>query len=73
MKQDYYAAVQYYYACIEYKDGHVDQIRFEDRKEANNYISDSWDEEECVQAWIVTIPFDQGVGLRLIYWSVDKW
>ena len=41
-----------YYACIEYKDGHVERIPFEDRKEANKYITDSWDEEDSVQAWI---------------------
>ena len=41
-----------YYACIEYKDGHVERVLFEDRKEANKYISDSWDEEDSVQAWI---------------------
>ena len=41
-----------YYACIQYKDGHIERVSFEDRKEANNYISDNWDEEESVQAWI---------------------
>lgn len=41
-----------YYACIEYKDGHMERVPFEDRTEANKYISDNWDEEESVQAWI---------------------
>ena len=39
-----------YYACIKYKDGHVERIRFADRKEAHKYISDNWDEEKSVQA-----------------------
>ena len=41
-----------YYAYIEYKDGHIERVLFEDRTEANKYISDNWDEEESVQAWI---------------------
>ena len=41
-----------YYACIKYKDGHIERVRFEARKEAHKYISDNWDEEESVQAWI---------------------
>ena len=41
-----------YYACIKYRDGHIERTRFEDRKEAHKYISDNWDEEESVQAWI---------------------
>ena len=41
-----------YYACIKYIDGHVERVLFEDRKEANKYISDNWDEEDSVQAWI---------------------
>ena len=40
-----------YYACIKYKDGRVERVRFEDRKEARKYIADNWDEEESVQAW----------------------
>ena len=41
-----------YYACIQYKDGHVERVLFANRKEANKYISDNRDEEESVQAWI---------------------
>ena len=41
-----------YYACIKYRDGHIERIRFEDRKKAHKYITDTWDEEESVQAWI---------------------
>ena len=41
-----------YYACIKYNYGHVKRTRFEDRKEAHKYISDNWDEEKFVQAWI---------------------
>ena len=40
-----------YYAYIEYKDGHIERVSFEDRTEANKYISDNRDEEESVQAW----------------------
>ena len=42
---------EYYYACIKYKDGRVERVRFEDRREARKYISDNWDEETCIQAW----------------------
>lgn len=40
-----------YYACIKYKNGHVERVPFTDRKEARKYIADNWDEEESVQAW----------------------
>lgn len=40
-----------YYACLEYKDGRVEKVPFEDRTEARKYISDNWDEDECVAAW----------------------
>ena len=41
-----------YYACIKYEDGHIERIPFENRKEANKYITDNWDEVDSVQAWI---------------------
>ena len=40
-----------YYACLEFKDGHVEKKAFEDRKDARKYISDNYNQEIHKSCW----------------------
>ena len=40
-----------YYACFEYKDGHIEKIPFENRVDARKYIDNNWNELEHNGCW----------------------
>ena len=40
-----------YYACLEFKDGHVEKKAFEDRKDARKYISENYNQKIHTSCW----------------------
>lgn len=40
-----------YYACLEFKDGHVEKKRFEKREEAREYIAKTYNLEIHKSCW----------------------
>ena len=40
-----------YYACLKYKDGHVEKTKFKTRQEAREYIAKEFDREIHTQCW----------------------
>jgi len=43
--------MKFYFACLKFKDGHIEIKRFDDRDEARDYIKKEFNPDIHIQCW----------------------